>query len=773
MSWSNTQEPWAGRVEDDRLLRGQGRFSDDLREPNTGFACFVRSPHAFAKIVGVDTAAAKTMPGILAVLTGADILAGDYESVTIPYPLDGCKSVVAPYRPALASDRVMHVGEAVAVVIAERLDQAQDAADRIEVKYETLSPVGGITLSGQGSQLWPDATDNIALDYYAPADPEGDSAAKIDQCFMRAAHVASVRLTNQRVAAVSLETRGATASYDYGQDLFTLRCGSQGVAGIQREVCRAMRLPLERLRVLSDDVGGGFGMKASSYPEYIVLLHGAKLLRRPVHWISTRAEAFQTDNQARDSDWSGELALDEDGRFLALRVNVVANIGAYLTGVGHYCATRHVAECLPGIYDILHVSLHTRCVFSNSTPVGPYRGAGRPETNYFLERLIDSASQATGIDSASLRRINLLTPDRLPLTTKLGNTYDSGDFPAILEKALVAADYANFPARRERSRTAGLLRGVGIGCYLENAGAFPQETARISFAEEGITVSIGAGSTGQGHATVFRTLVAERLGVLPETITVSSGDSAKDVPGFGAVASRTAMMVGGAIANAVDAIITKGTDIAALLLQTDRSEIEYGFGSFQLKNGQQSLKLIEVATRARELARQAIISESLDTTATVNAPASFPNGCHIAEVEIDPETGGVSLCSYIGVDDCGNVLNSTIVEGQFHGGVVQGIGQALREAVIYDADTAQLVSGSFMDYGVPHASDVPIMKVMHHAVACTTNPLGIKGAGESGTTAAPCAIMNAIASVLPPNASARLNMPATSERIWKALREKS
>ena len=773
MSSSNTQKPWAGRVEDDRLLRGQGRFSDDLREPNIGFACFVRSPHAFAKIIGVDTAAAKTMPGVLAVLTGADILAGDYESVTLPYPLDGCKSVVAPYRPALASDRVMHVGEAVAIVIAERLDQAQDAADRVEVKYEALSPVSGTTLSGRGSQLWPDAPHNIALDYYAPPDPEGDSAAKIDQCFVRAAHVASVRLTNQRVAAVSLETRGATAFYDYGQDLFTLRCGSQGVAGIQREVCRAMRLPLERLRVLSDDVGGGFGMKASSYPEYIVLLHGAKLLHRPVHWISTRAEAFQTDNQARDSDWSGELALDENGRFLALRVNVVANIGAYLTGVGHYCVTRHVAECLPGTYDIPHVSLHTRCIFSNSTPVGPYRGAGRPETNYFLERLVDTASQSTGIDPATLRRINLLTPDRLPLTTQFGNTYDSGDFPAIFEKALILADYANFPTRRERSRTAGLLRGVGIGCYLENAGAFPQETARISFAEEGIAVSIGAGSTGQGHATVFRTLVAERLGVLPETITVSSGDSTRDVPGFGAVASRTAMMVGGAIANAVDAIITKGTDIAALLLQTDRSEIGYGFGSFQLKNGQQSLKLIEVATRARELARQAIISESLDTTVTVNAPASFPNGCHIAEVEIDPETGSVSLCSYIGVDDCGNVLNSTIVEGQFHGGVVQGIGQALREAVIYDVNTAQLVSGSFMDYGVPRASDVPIMKVLHHSVTCTTNPLGVKGAGESGTTAAPCAIMNAIASALPPEASARLNMPATSERIWKALRERS
>jgi carbon-monoxide dehydrogenase large subunit len=374
-----------------------------------------------------------------------------------------------------------------------------------------------------------------------------------------------------------------------------------------------------------------------------------------------------------------------------------------------------------------------------------------------------------GMDPAQLRRINLITANRLPFTTEFGNTYDSGNFPEVFEKALAAADYSNFSARREDSKRKGLLRGLGIGCYLENAGAFPEEGARISFSDDCISVSIGAGSTGQGHETVFRTLVAERLGMPAEMIRVSCGDSSRDVPGFGAVASRTAMMVGGAIANATDAIISKGSEVAALLLQTDRTTIKYRSGIFETEDSSQSLELLEVAARARELARQSIIREGLDTHATVNAPSTFPNGCHIAEVEIDPETGNVSIVSYVGVDDCGNVLNSVIVEGQSHGGVVQGIGQALREAVIYDPESAQLVSGSLMDYGVPRAHDVPFMKILHHAVASKTNPLGVKGAGESGTTAAPCAIMNAIAHALPPEASARLNMPATPERIWRTL----
>jgi carbon-monoxide dehydrogenase large subunit len=762
------------RFEDENLLRGHGRFSDDLREPNTTFACFVRSPYAFAKIIRINSTAAKKMAGVISVLTGADLSSSGYKSVTAPYPLHGCERVAAPYRPALAGDRVMHVGEAVAVVIAETFQQAQDAADQVDVEFEQLAAAANIagSLSAGASQLWSEAEGNIALDYRAPADPVDRNEDELDRCFAVAAHVATVNLTNQRLAAISIEPRVATAFYDANKDLLTLRCGSQGVAAIRGEVCTAMQLPLERVRVLTHDVGGGFGMKASSYPEYIVLLHAARLLGRPVHWVSTRMEAFQTDNQARDSIWRGELALNQRGQFLGLRVDVISNIGAYLTGVGHYCATRHVAECLPGIYDIPLVNLHTRCVFTNCAPVGPYRGAGRPEANYFLERLVDKAAEISGIDPAELRRKNLIAADRMPLTTALGNSYDSGDFPEMFEAALKAADYLNFAARRKISRNAGRLRGIGIGCYLENAGAYPEEAARISFLDNHqISVSIGAGSTGQGHQTVFRELVADRLGVSPNVVVISSGDSDRDIPGFGAVASRTAMMVGGAIANATDAVIAKGSDIAALLLQSDRAAIEYRSGIFHNKDSKQSLTLFDVAARARELARQRVIAENLDTTASVKAPASFPNGCHVAEIEIDSETGTISIVSYIAVDDCGKVLNPMIVEGQFHGGVVQGLGQALCESVIYDGDSGQLNSGSFMDYGVPRASSVPAMTVHHREVVCTTNPLGVKGAGESGTTAAPCAIMNAIIHAMPADAAALLEMPATPDRVWRALQK--
>ena len=761
--------PWRGRVEDDRLLRGLGKFGDDFRDHDIAFAAFVRSPQAFAKIQSLDVSQARTLPGVLAVVTGADLVAAQYSSVTRPYPLDGCEDVVAPYRPALAVDRVVHVGEPVAIVVAESPTSAQDAAEAVYVEYEQLEPISGAieALQARASQIWPAAASNVVLDYWAPQGQPEEVKAELDRCFKEAAHVASLSLTNQRVAAVSMEPRVATAFYDPSGGLFTLRCGSQGVAQIQREVCASMGVSSEQLRVLSFDVGGGFGMKASSYPEYIALLHVARLLQRPVHWSSTRSEAFQSDNQARDSIWQGDLAVDRNGRFLALRIEVLSDVGAYLTGVGHYCATRHVAECLPSIYDIPYASLHTRCLFSNKAPVGPYRGAGRPETNYFLERLIDEASKVSGIDPAAVRRKNIIPPEKLPLTTKFGTVYDSGDFPAVLDRALEAADYQDFQSRRETSRKSGLLRGIGIGCYLENAGAFPEETTKVIFSGGRVSLSIGAGSTGQGHETVFRELLAERLGIDVELVSVSSGDTSRDAHGFGAVASRTAMMVGGATANAVSQIISKGSEVAALLLQRPVGEIKYERGTFSTEH--QSLSLLEVATRSQELASSGIIKESLDTTASVNAPSSFPNGCHVAEVEIDPQTGSVSVVSYVGVDDCGRVLNPTIVEGQFHGGVAQGLGQALSEAVIYEPGTGQLNSASFLDYGLPRARALPEMKAIHVEVPCPTNPLGVKGAGESGTTAAPCAIINAIANALPAQAAARLQMPATAESVWRAL----
>jgi carbon-monoxide dehydrogenase large subunit len=616
-------------------------------------------------------------------------------------------------------------------------------------------------------QLWPEAPANIGFDWTAPPDADGKKQAALDRAFKDAAHVARVELVNQRLVVASLEPRTATASHDAGENQFTLRCGTQGVAAVCGQIAGAMGIKPEELRILTEDLGGAFGMKAWCYPEYIPMLHAARVLNRTIHWVSTRSEAFVSDNQGRDSFWRAELALNKRGRFLALRVECLGNVGAYFTGVAHFVFTTHVSGCLPTVYDIPLAQVNSRCVLTNTLPTGPYRGAGRPEASYLLERLIDAAADKTGIDAAELRRRNLIQPDKIPYTTAFGNSYDSGDFPGAFERALTLADYDGFAARRKAAKKAGRLRGIGIGCYLEIAGAFPEEAARMTFpGGKKVSVSIGAGASGQGHATVFGRVAARRLGVAPETVTITSGDSARDVPGFGAVASRSAMMVGGAIARTADLVLEKGKRAAAMLLQAAEDDVDYRDGKFSVRGSGREVSLFEVAERAAELARSGVIPESLDTQAGIKVPPSFPNGCHVAEVEIDPSTGAVSVVSYVAVGDCGNVLDETIVEGQMHGGVAQGLGQALTENTIYDT-AGQLVSGSFMDYALPRADLMPDMTVEHRAVACRTNPLGVKGTGEAGTTAAPPALINAILDALP--AGAQLDMPATPERIWQAL----
>ena len=764
-----TKTDWTGRVEDDALLRGQGRFGDDVKPQSALAACFVRSPHGFARIGRIDTAAAKAASGVVAVLTGADLAAAHYHAITHAHPIPGRagKPPVSPHRPALAAERVLHVGEPVALVLAETFGQAQDAADKIVVSYEALDAVTDAreAIKPGASQLWPDAPGNIAFDWSAPADPDGKKQAALERAFAEAAHVVKVELVNQRLVVAALEPRSATASYDAGAKRFTLHCPTQGVANVRAQVAGSLNVPPEELHVLTDDVGGAFGMKGAAYPEYVALLHAARALGRPVHWVATRSESFVTDCQGRDSFWTVELALNTRGRFLALRVNCLGNMGAYMTAVAHFCVTTHISGCLPTVYDIPHAQVNTRCVFTNTPPTAPYRGAGRPEASYLLERAIDAAADRTGIDAAELRRRNLISPQKIPYTTAFGNTYDSGDFPAVFERALARADYAGFPARKKAAKKARKLRGIGIGCYLEIAGAFPEEAARVSFpGGKQVTVSIGAGASGQGHRTVFAKVAARRLGIAPGLVGVSSGDSMRDVPGFGAVASRSAMYVGNAVAAAADAVLEKGKKVAAMLLQAAETDVGFRDGRFSVKN--REVTLFEVAERAAELARQGVIAESLDSTAKVKLPSSFPNGCHVAEVEIDAETGALEVVSYVAVGDCGNVLDETIVEGQVHGGVAQGLGQALSENTVYDAG-GQLVSGSFMDYALPRADTVPPMTVEHFVVACRSNPLGVKGTGEAGTTAAPPALINAILDALPEGAS--LDMPATSERVWRAL----
>ena len=762
---------WPGRIEDDALLRGRGRFGDDVRPEGTLAAFFVRSPHAFARIERTDTTAAKSAPGVVAVVTAADLASVHYHSISHGHPIPGRggKTAISPHRPSLAETRVMHVGEPVAMVVATTAAAAQDAAEKVIVNYEPLTPVtdARAAVAPGAPQLWPEAPGNIGFDFTAPADPDGKKQAALGRAFNEAAHVVRVELVNQRLVVASLEPRTASASYDAVSKRFTLRVGTQGVASVRGQVAGAMNIKPEELHVLTEDVGGAFGMKGWCYPEYIPMLHAARALGRPIHWASTRSEAFVTDNQGRDSFWTVELALTARGRFLALRVNGIGNLGAYFTGVAHFVFTTHISGCLPTVYDIPLAQVNSRCVFTNTLPTGPYRGAGRPEASYLIERVIDAAADVTGIDAAELRRRNLVAPHKIPYTTVFGNNYDSGDFPAVFERALKTADYEGFRGRKKAAKKRGKLRGIGIGCYLEISGAFPEEAARISFpGGKSMQISVGAGASGQGHKTVFGRVAAHRLGVAPETVTVTSGDSARDVPGFGAVASRSAMMTGGAIARTADTVVEKGKRVAAMLLQAGESEIDYRDGRFSVKNSGREVSLFEAAERAAELKRQGVIPESLETQAGIKVPPSFPNGCHVAEVEVDPSTGAVEIVSYVAVDDCGNVLDRTIVEAQIHGGVAQGLGQALAENTVYDA-SGQLVSGSFMDYAMPRADMMPPMTVAHHSVACRTNPLGVKGTGEAGTTAAPPALMSAILDALP--AGVQLDMPATAERVWRAL----
>ena len=772
--WRTREDGWQGRIEDQALLQGRGRFGDDVRPARTAAAVFVRSTHAHARIESIDTTEAAGMPGVIAVITAKSLAGANLASVTANVPFIGKNGSrpFSPMRPALAAERVMHVGQPVALVIAETEAQANDAAETVAIEYAPLSVAIDTRKAATGTpQLWPEAPGNTALDWSAPEDPGGARRKTVDLAFVKAARIARVSLLNQRIAAVSMEPRVATASYDASSSTYTLRCGTQGVHGIKMQTATAMRLGPDKLRVLSDDVGGGFGMKASGYPEYPALLLAAKLVGRAVHWSSTRSEAFVSDNQARDQHWNAELAIDGDGRFTGLRIDGLANMGAYLTGVALFCNTVHVSGCLPTVYDIPDVVIDSRGVFTNEVPIGPYRGAGRPEANFLMERLVDAAAGVTGLDPAEIRRRNLIKPTQMPYTTFVGGVYDSGNFPANFEKALAAADYQGFAARRAASEARGKLRGIGIGCYLEISGGHMHEPAAITFPGGGkVIASIGSQPQGQGHRTVFRNVVADRLGIPREAVVVSCGDSDRDVPGFGAVASRSAMLVGGALAVAADEVVEKGKAAAAILLQASSAELVYKDGGFEVGATGRRIGLVEAAERAVELVKQGALKETLDAHSEVETGPSFPNGCHVAEVEVDPGTGEVEVVAYTAVCDSGNVLDTTILKGQVHGGVAQGLGQALKEHMMYDADSGQVLTGSFMDYGMPRAADFPVMQVHLDGTACTTNPLGTKGVGEAGTTAAPCALVNAVVNALPPGSATHIDMPLTPEKVWRAIR---
>src|SRR5215467_12289594 len=764
------------RVEDDALVRGHGRFVDDDGAQGHAFGFFVRSPHAFARIRSIDTAEARGTKGVLAVLTAADMKAAGVGNVSAhpPLPGRGGTKLVMPFRPALADERIMHIGQAVALVVAETPAAAQDAAEKVAVDYEELAPVvaAAEAVKPGATQLWPDAPGNIALDWVGLAKEPDANAREVDEIIKSAAHVARLTQFNQRIFPATMETRGGTAHYDKANDSYTLRCCSQSAQVMRDGLLPVMGLGREQLRVISEDVGGAFGLKTGTYPEYPALLVAAKTVGRPVHWMSTRAEACLSDNQARDMLLDGELALDDKGRFLALRVRNLVNLGAFVGPVAAHLATNNFSRCFPGMYRIAHLDIQVRCAFTNTVPTAPFRGAGRPEANYILERLADEAARITGIDRDKIRRRNLIPPSQIPFRTAVGTTYDSGDFPAVFDKALGLADFAGFAKRRREAHKRGKRLGFGISCLLEHSGGTPTESAALNFTADGrLMVVLGVHSTGQGHATVYRRLAAERLGILTDRIFVRQGDTALGVGNGASVGSRSTMTAGSALVRTVEALVEKGRKIAANVLEAGEQDIVYGDGAFTVTGTDRRVGLFELAREAAERRKRGEIAESLDTKASTDTPQTFPNGCHIAEVEVDPATGETQVLTYTAVDDAGNIMDHTLIEGQMHGAVAQGLGQALFEAVVYDKDSGQLVSGSFMDYCMPRATDMPAFRIADVVVPATTNPLGVKGAGEAGTTASLAAVMNAIADAIPGEPAAHMDMPATPEKVWKACQQ--
>ena len=762
------------RVEDDALVRGNGRFADDPRLPNQAYAAFVRSPHAHARVLAVNTEAARKAKHVLAVLTAEDMKAAGVGSVARhpPVPGRGGAKMAMPFRPALAGDKVMHVGEPVAMVVAETRAAALDAADLMQVDYEELPAVVDLETAMKGqTQLFADAPGNLCVDWPGPvenAQNERDVAAII----AKAAHVARISVTNQRMVVASMETRGATGVYDAGTESYTLHACSQGADSLRSMGAAIMGIPNDKLRVITGDVGGAFGMKTTVYPEYPALLIAARQLGRPVHWQSTRSEAFVTDIQARDTVSHVELAVDDKGKFLALRVRHLCNQGAYVSTAGIGLNTNNFARCLPGMYRIPKIDVSSACYFSNKIPIGPYRGAGRPEANYALERVVEEAARITGIDRVRLRKKNLIPPSAMPFKTPI-NTYDSGDFPGIVDKALALADYANFNKRKRLSAKRKKFRGIGMSCMLEHAGALPTETASVAFpGDDKLILGCNVQSTGQSHATVFGRLLAHKLGIDPGQIEHRHGDTNLGLTGFASVASRSAMCTGNTIVHTADLMLTKGKKVASALLEASESDIQYRQGSFEVVGTDRRISLFETAKRAKDMAARGEIPESLDTKGKFDTPLTFPNGCHIAEVEIDPDTGRVDLVTYTAVDDCGNMLDPIVVEGQVQGSIANGLGQALTENAVYDPTSGQLVTGSFMDYGMPHAHDMPVeLREAAHSVPATSNALGVKGTGEAGTTAAIAAVMNAISHAIPNGAADHMDMPATPAKVWAACRK--
>ncbi len=749
------------RLEARPLLTGGGRFTANVSPADAVHAVFLRSPHAHARIISIDVEAARRAPGVRAVLTAADAKAAGLGELVCPAKLPG-HEMINPLRPILADGCTRFAGEAIVCVVADTVAQAADAAELIVVDYE---PLASVTDAGRaptsGAQIWSQAADNVSFDWST-----GDAAAT-ERAFAEAAHVVTLDIVNNRVAVAPIEARCAWARYHADGDRYFLHAPTQGVFHVRTLLARdVLRIPPEQLEVVTGDVGGAFGMKISPTPEQACVLWAAKVTGRTVIWVSERSESFLTDPHARDHVTRASLALDAKGRMLAFKHDVIANLGAYISSVSPTVPTVGYAKMAPSVYAIPSMHIRVRGVFTNTSPTDAYRGAGKPEALFVMERLIDTAAREIGIDPAKLRRLNLIGMKMMPYTSAAGQTYDTGDFTRALNRALSLADADSFAKRRKQSAKAGLLRGLGFSFYIHGTGGNPDETSKVVAEPSGVLAAYTSRQdSGQGHRTVYAQILSDRFGIPLDRIEIRQGDSRTALQGGGTGGSSSLIIAGVAMVAAGKDMIEKATELAARELEVAGSDVEYGDGVFTVKGTDLKLGLFDVAAKTREpLQGIAKFTEK---------NASYPYGCQVVEVEVDPQTGAIAILNYLTVDDLGCVIHPAMAEGQLVGGIAQGLGQALYEHVRYDADSGQMLTASFMDYTLPHADDVPPIGVTFIETPTANNSLGIKGAGECGTMGAAPAVINAVVDALAERGIRHIDMPATPEKVWRALHEQA
>ncbi|MDA1118600.1 MAG: xanthine dehydrogenase family protein molybdopterin-binding subunit, partial [Proteobacteria bacterium] len=754
-----------GRLEDERMLKGAGRYVSDWNLPRQVYGRFLRSDHAHAKIVAIDAGAAKKMPGVIAVLTGEELAQAGLKPIPAAAPFkwrDGSEQRQA-LRPSLAHGRVRHVGEPVVLVVAETAAQAQDAAEAVAIDYEELpaAVTAEVALAAGAPQLHEVAPGNLVLDFTG-----GDEAAA-NAAFAKAARVVKLKAYHTRVVGNPMEPRAAMGSYDEKSGTYFLHATTQGVGPMRAQVSAVLGVPPEKVRVVAEEVGGGFGVRFNAYPEYGALLYAAKKLGRPVKWVGTRSEVFLGDEQARDIVHAAEMALDGEGRILGMRFDYLANMGAYIAFTGAVVNTIGMVNVICGVYDVQAIFVRGRLVLTNTVPTAAYRGAGRPVASYALERLVDQAAHEIGMDPAEFRRRNMIPKSKMPYKFVGGFEYDCGDFPGMLEQAKKDADWDGFEKRRAASAKQGKLRGRGIATYIEATapgGFAPYDQVLINWEQDGsVTLRTATHNHGQGHETAFAQIVAGVFGIPMTKFRLRTSEPDTNFVANPTGGSRTLHGIGSAMLLAAREIVQNGMDLAAEELETAKADLEFGAGEYRIKGTDRKITLAALAHKHPG-------KLDLDFKERPKVPSTYPNGCHIAEVEIEPETGETEIVAYLACDDAGNLINPQIVEGQMQGGITQGAGHIFHEQAVYDA-SGQLLTGSFMDYAMPRPGLVGGLRVTGHPVPTATNPLGAKGVGEAGVTGSMPCLMNAVLDALRPAGVTHFDMPASPQRVWQAIRE--